>query len=56
MIVVQNMALSKSSCTQYVHSNSISKIWSIWLKEYLEEFDKDFEWYENISLRKDGLM
>ena len=33
------MVLSKRSCTQYAHSNSILNIWLIWLKKCLEEFD-----------------
>ena len=37
--VLHNNALSKSSSTQFAHTNSVSKIWSIWLKKYFEGID-----------------
>ena len=36
-IVVYNNGSLKSSSIQYVHTNSVSRIWSIWLKKYFEE-------------------
>ena len=35
--VVYNNGSLKSSSIQYAHTNSVSRIWSIWLKKYFEE-------------------
>ena len=56
--VVYNNGSLKSSNIQYAHTNSVSRIWSIWFQKYFEEFDFQsmiFEWIENISLKK-GLI